>query len=378
MRDVDWHKCRFLESSENLKPLVQKRFGREPSTSVAREIVACLQQGRLFYEAAARSPLEIRPLQLFYGMVGFSKALIVARHGRSLSTLPQTHGLKDISAHNSRIAELRIKIGNAGTFQDFNDVVAELSHLRYTDSYSKPCTVLLPSAKSSQLCDAELCLREILGRIPGLESLYKMTFAEEAQTAYIGLATAYQDDKSFLICVDDFELFTDRESLKRIVTRWRTKFPFLKQWRLASARHAYNRSDLRFQNTSNVGMDEFSETHLESRNGGFEASAQDGDQNAPFPLKSGLDPLAERGTYAISPVGGHHICEFSFHYLGLFLLSSLVRYRPQTWMHAISSSVLEQAPADDQALSLIDQFLDLNNSVIPAMAVTVLNPHEDR
>src|SRR5208283_5870502 len=261
--------------------------------------------------------------------------------------------------------------------QDFNDVVAELSHLRYTDSYSKPCTVLLPSAKSSQLCDAELCLREILGRIPGLESLYKMTFAEEAQTAYIGLATAYQDDKSFLICVDDFELFTDRESLKRIVTRWRTKFPFLKQWRLASARHAYNRSDLRFQNTSNVGMDEFSETHLESRNGGFEASAQDGDQNAPFPLKSGLDPLAERGTYAISPVGGHHICEFSFHYLGLFLLSSLVRYRPQTWMHALSRSVMPDTPADDQAISLIERFLEQNSSSVRELVVGILNPPQD-
>jgi len=71
MGEIDWHKCRFLESSENLKPLVKKRFGREPSTSVAREIAACLQQGRLFYEAAAASPLEIRPLQLFlwYGRV---------------------------------------------------------------------------------------------------------------------------------------------------------------------------------------------------------------------------------------------------------------------------------------------------------------------
>src|SRR6202035_4012047 len=154
--------CRFLESCENLKPLVQKRFGREPSTSVAREIAACLQQGRLFYEAAGKSPLEIRPLQLFYGMVGFSKALIVARHGRSLSTLPQKHGLKDISAHNSRIAELRIKIGNAGTFQDFNDVVAELSHLRYTNNDAKLCTVLLPSAKSDRLRDAEISLQEIL------------------------------------------------------------------------------------------------------------------------------------------------------------------------------------------------------------------------
>ena len=71
MNQANWHECRFLESSENLKPLVKKRFGREPSTSVAREIAVCLQQGRLFYEAAAASPLEIKPLQMFYGMVAF-------------------------------------------------------------------------------------------------------------------------------------------------------------------------------------------------------------------------------------------------------------------------------------------------------------------
>src|SRR5713226_569758 len=110
MGQVDWHKCRFLESGENLKPLVKRRFGREPSTSTAREIAACLQQGRLFYEAAASSPLEIRPLQLFYGMVGFSKALVIAHDLRSLSTLRHAHGLKDISAENSRIPELRLRV----------------------------------------------------------------------------------------------------------------------------------------------------------------------------------------------------------------------------------------------------------------------------
>jgi hypothetical protein len=353
MTEVDWHKCRFLESSENLKPLVRERFGREPSTSVAREIAACLQQGRLFYEAAAKSPLEIRPLQLFYGMVGFSKALVVARHNRSLSTLTRKHGLKDISADNSRITELRIRIGNAGTFQEFNNVVAEFSRLHYIDSYSKPRTVLLPAAASENLCEIELGLREILSRIPRLESLYKMTFGEEAQTAYIGLSPAYRDDTSFLVSVSDFELFTDRESLKRIVTRWRTKFPFLKNWRFTSAQHAYNRSDLTFRNVSNAHIDEFSGTELEDRDGSFEASAQSINQQAPFSLETGLDPLAEGGIYAISPVMNNHISEFSFHYLGLFLLSSLVRYRPQTWMHAISRSVLEQMPADDQALTLM-------------------------
>ena len=125
MAQSDWYRCKFLESSENLKPLVKTRFGREPSTFLAREIIACLQEGRLFYEAAVSAPLEIRPLQQFYGMLGFSKALIVASQLRPLSTFRRAHGLKDISGGGARIADTRLQIQGVGTFQEFNDVVAE-------------------------------------------------------------------------------------------------------------------------------------------------------------------------------------------------------------------------------------------------------------
>src|SRR6266403_1619308 len=103
MANANWYKCKFLESGDNLKPLVKMRFGREPSSSNAREISACLQQGRLFYEAAESSPLEIRPLQQFYGMVGFAKAFVLAQSLQFLSTLKRSHGIRDVSEGNSRI-----------------------------------------------------------------------------------------------------------------------------------------------------------------------------------------------------------------------------------------------------------------------------------
>ncbi len=52
----------------------------------------------------------------------------------------------------------------------------------------------------------------------------------------------------------------------------------------------------------------------------------------------------------------------------------LVRYRPQTWMHGLSRSVMPDTPADDQAISLIEGFLGLNSGSIPAMVVGILNP----
>jgi len=182
MAEIDWHKCKFLESAENLKPLVRKRFGREPSSSIAREMAACLLQGRLFYEAAASSPLEIRPLQQFYGMVGFAKAIVIAKDVRSLATLRHAHGLIDVSDNNSRIADLRVRIQNAGTFQEFNDAIASFNRLCYIDNQTNYKSVSLPSANSAEIRGLVFSLKDILGRVPRLESLYRMTFGETGHT----------------------------------------------------------------------------------------------------------------------------------------------------------------------------------------------------
>jgi hypothetical protein len=382
MGEVDWHLCRFLESSENLKPLVKTRFGIEPSTSVAREIAACLQQGRLFYEAAESSPLEIRPLQMFYGMVGFSKALVIASRAQTLSTLRHAHGLTDVSQGNSRIAELRLRIGNYGTFQEFNDVVADLTRVCYIDNQTRNHAIYLPSTKSLKLTGTELSLREILSRIPALRDLYRMTFGEVSQTESFMFQQNYRDDSVFEIRVDDPELFRDRESLKRIVDRWRLKFPFLATWRLTEAAHAWGNSVIIFNNRHNSGIDEFSESYLDDLDGRFQALAQADDGCSQFSPEEGLSPMAGGfpgpGGEAISPINGHFLSESSLQYLALFLLSSLVRYRPQTWMHAISRSAMPETPADDKTLSLIERFLDHNIGAIPTMVVTVLNPSQDR
>jgi hypothetical protein len=378
---TDWHKVRFLESSENLKPLVKMRFGREPSTSVARDIAACLVQGRLFYEAAISSPLEIRPLQMYYGMVGFAKALVLARHCCSAATLAHAHGLKDISRENSRIAELQLRVDGAGTFQEFNDVVAELSRVRYIGHSYKRCTISTPSAKSAQLRGLELSLRGILTRIPELGSLYSMTFGEEALTAHLIFMQDFVEDDLFKLTFVHSQKFSDRESLKRIVGECRTRFPFLKDWRVHKAWHEGDKSVIEFRNTHNSDFDEFQESQLDDQSpDGFFGSDVRDVKEVVILAQQLLRPLG--GSYggqihAISPVNDLYLSEFSLHYLGLFLLSSLVRYRPQTWAHAISRSVMADLPADDQALSLIEKFLEMNSSEVPSMVVSVLNPHED-
>jgi hypothetical protein len=46
-------------------------------------------------------------------------------------------------------------------------------------------------------------------------------------------------------------------------------------------------------------------------------------------------------------------------------------------MHAVSRSVTADGPADDQALSLIERFLEINSQTVPQLIITLLNPEED-
>ena len=352
MSRIDWHQCKFIESGGNLKSLIKKRFGREPSVTRLREIGACLQQGRLFYEAASEAPLEIRPLQQFYGMLAFARALIIASQRRSLATLSQSHGLRDVSQHGMRIAEMKVKIQRSGTFQEFNDVVASLNRLCYIDNETKWRVIPIPSAVSSQLVDLELSLRDLLGRIPGLDALYRMTFRSEPLTEPIHFETGYRDNRGFRIRMDDREIFQNRESIRGIVDRWRARFPFLRAWRLNAVQQAWGYSIVHFRNASPDGLLEFSEDYLDLDGSNGRERPVAGDNNVQFPLGEKLDPLAggfsNSYTYAISPVGGNFLSEFSVQYLTLFLLSSLVRYRPQSWTHAISRSSMINQPADDE------------------------------
>src|SRR4030066_1397839 len=84
-----------------------------------------------------------------------------------------------------------------------------------------------------------------------------------------------------------------------------------------------------------------------------------------------VDPSNE--TYLIEPIGGICISELSLYYLGMFLLSSLVRYRPQIWMHSLSRLATSELPSDDASLALIEKFLEDTLNVFPSAIVKAMS-----
>jgi hypothetical protein len=360
-----YEKIKFLESTTNLKAIIKRTTGRSPSTEIARDITACLQQGRLFFEIAESAPLQIQPLQIYYGIVGFAKAVILARTVQSIATIEQTHGLSDISEQNTKIENLSLKFQKRGTFQQFNDVVAPLGRINHFGDGGMYLSDSKPFDASFELAEKKASLKDILSRVPGLQKLYAKTFAEDAACTSVSFYKPTED--CVQLRIDDTHLFRNKDELKSIVEKWRRKFPFLNGWCFCEGALAWDHTVLLFYNTQKQDQGEFE--ILTPDGSGFSTSPREWTYILPF--SSILSPLAGGITRthptAIEPLNGFHLSEFALQFCGAFLLSSLVRYRPQVWQHALSHSILEQNPADDRTLSLIEAFSRLVLNEFPAL-----------
>ena len=382
---MDFNELRFLESVENIKSLVHLRTGRELSTSRAREITACIQQGRQFFEASSAAPLEIRPLVQFYGLLGFSRALVLGYRLCSLSSMAASHGLRDVTAPGARIAQLTATIEAKGTFVEFNDTACSLNRFCYIDAHTHPAKVLVPTASSAPLSGLRITLKDVLARSPALTKLYRYTFSELPSTEALDHLSFDAHHNYWTTRLVDDQRLDSRASLSSIIGRWRTRFPYLSRWRVVEAVPAYGASYITLANLECGTDDDLDVVALpEIEPNHYVAPMRD----APPPdhPRIPLDQLflgvgggySGSSAIAIAPYAGQYLSEFSLAYIGLFLLSSLVRYRPDTWSHAVSRSSLQDRPVDDQALSLIQAFLEDTYAAIPSLIVQALNPHEDK
>jgi hypothetical protein len=144
--------------------------------------------------------------------------------------------------------------------------------------------------------------------------------------------------------------------------------------------HAWGNAILTFHNAPASDGDDIAVTNLvqASNNGFVNARVMMGAGNTFVSAEDILPPLSggyvrSADTYALQPVAGVRLSEYSLQFLGCFLLSSLVRYRPQIWQNAISRSITQQKSADDRSLSLIEQFLDEVLNGFPNMVVHVID-----
>ncbi len=374
----DWYDIKFLESASNVKGLVARSTGRCPNTQIAREISACLQQGRLYFEAASAAPLQISPLLIYYGVVAFAQGVVVARRGASLSTLKPGHGLRHVTASNARIEDLTLEVQPAGTFIEFNDAIAPLGRIWYSDA-SMPRWFKKRFDCAASLEYQKLGLRDILARVPRLAEKYRHTFSAAAKAIPVWLNISAPEGRCSL-SIDEPDLFDGRVGLVEMLRKLRETYPFLEKWHFVNALHQRGFSVLNFSNLMVEKETTLEDDLIDGVNGSFENRKSRMMLTPPNyvaapeilpPLSGGY--VKSDMTYAMEPVAGVNVNEHSLQFLGTFLLSSLVRYRPLTWQAALSRSVSANGRADDRALALVEEFLDGVLSAFPAMVVRTID-----
>lgn len=374
MSNSEIYTLQFFESSENVKRAIADAIGREPSTEVSKGVAVCIQQGRMFFDSASKAGLEIRPLLLYYGMMAFSKAVVSGRGLKHLSALSQQHGLSDVSSQTARLSELTVRIQNKGTFQDFNDVISEQEGLNYFEEWMTKRHIQ-PTTASIQLANSQLTLKEILARIPGLQDLFHVTFREHAGLLIFSLYTHGSPTERVDLRIDVPEIFEDIYSLRKIIERVRENYPTLKRWRFYSAEKAWDNSVIIFQNISPLA-NELAPEHFAEEQGGRLLTLKHIADGEYIDFRQLLDPISGGLTQTypslMTPINGAHLSDISLQYMGMFLLSSLVRYRPQIWVHSISRFASHERPADDQALALIETFMDTVQSTYPKLVTRLL------
>lgn len=366
----------FLESIENLKRNVSQSQGWMPSTEQATSITACLRQGRLFYEAARSAPLEIRPLELYYGTAAYAKGLVLSINRARLDSLAQSHGVRDCSPANARLADVSVSIGQRGTFQAFNDCAAELNVVKVMRMSSEFTHFKFPCAKSADLAQKQLTLKEILSRLPSVDKLYCATFEGPSNSDLVEFF-APAVDSAWTIRVHDSSACESLDGLNELIGRLRDRMPFLRGWSFSQCANAWGKSSVLFLNAPPLA-DELAPGSIRQNLNDFEATTRPAANSYFHDVNNHVGTLISSALgfqpYYVQPVGQSYLSEQALTFVALHLLSSLVRYRPDTWMHALSRSASGGRAADDAMLAMLDGFMTNVQTAFPRFVASVISP----
>jgi len=376
------YQLKFLESIENLKSILSTNSGRTVSQKLCNNIMCCLEQGRSFFGIAELSPLEIKPLIVFYGMMGFARAIIMVRKLNGIETLPQKHGLSDISTNVSNLESLTLRVANEGTFHLMNDMVRNLEKL-IVDRGSDIICESKPTAESQALCEKTFTLKDILARIPGIQKHYMETFNENGKVIKCShfIRTDTDSDQFFHFTIFVDGSFKSKEDLVQIVSELRNTFPFLKNW---SFRYAGCSRDFTYIDfTNQIYQDYAPENNSDviagvmSKNSCKCETNFTGSSFIDNSILSKTDPISgsvslDMNPHIIESFEGIFLSELALFYMGMFLLSSLVRYRPDIWSNTLSRRAISTNPVDDKPLSLIENFIEISLLRFPQFIVHII------
>lgn len=129
------------ESSTLVRRRYKEFHGGSLNDAKAKEISSAFAQARNYMTAASISDRTVRPLLVYYGVLGYSRALILFRNIYTKeSKLDGSHGLSvcewgdELNKEGGSVANLKLVIAKTGTFVELLQATENVSFLRQNSS----------------------------------------------------------------------------------------------------------------------------------------------------------------------------------------------------------------------------------------------------
>lgn len=340
LRTVDqnrktWEYLKRYQSSS----FVEKKLKRENTNNTnlikkkAAQIASLMVQCEKYYESAGNSSLEIKPLVLYYGMVGLSKALILSGDNKyTLSALDpdnidhSTHGLT-VSPRNNLDKTIR----------DSNHLVKEFCYVATTPKKAGLYNLLRKCYSDTVLPNKfRLNIQTLLSLLPEIYKEYLSYFKQKPNCwecdAHFGISDT--NDTIQLIEFRDYCYITQKTKNEKYSNCIKRCYPELTT--------LYNKEP--------NGEDRFR----------LKTNARSIDD---YIFVSQLLTLE---TYALKRLNGYCLCDLDVHFMLMHILSNLVRYRQDKWSRLIRR-------LDNDEIFLIESFIEISFLKYPYLILRELD-----
>lgn len=331
-----WEYLKRYQSSS----FVQKKLRKEIATNrglinlKAAQIASLMVQSEKYYEAAASAPLEIKPLILYYGMVGLSKCLILS--GDNIYTLSalapdnrnhSTHGLK-FGAQDTNDITIRDgkRISNEFCYVATSPTIIGLYNLLRSCYSNTP----IPN-------NTRFTVQDLLSLIPEIYKEYLAYFRQKPRSwgASANFGANNPNDTIQVIKFVDWyshsQRINRRERYANCILRC---FPELNT--------LYTRepnTDDRFKlNNNAVNIDDYIY----------------------------VSQLMTLETFALKRLSGFSFSDIDVHFILMYILSNLVRYRQDKWSRLIRR-------LDNDEMFLVESFIEVSSIKFPYLILRELD-----
>jgi len=327
-----WSKLSLFLSHDILKRRYQDRHGRDLSAAKAKEIISHLEQARQYFTSAQSAGVLAGPLEQYYGVLAFSRAIILYLNPSLRETsLKPGHGLHAHLPSDGSVEDIQLEV-RGGTFDELLDATGNFELATYDDHTAG---IMIPNLKQAVRTlprpptGSTFSLLDLLGRIPELRQHFEEALLRPA-LCYAGYVHLLMGALSVTIWRQKYEL----PALEILRDQ-------LKIDRSASAMVSPNESAV-FTVQLSVG----------NSAGDFLPSM--------FTSRSGEHFLVERFP------GGWALSEIASYFAASHVLSMLVRYYPSRWASMVNHE------KGDHLLPVLERMRTLIQSEFARLVMWVL------